>query len=91
VATEVRDTGSQYEITVDGVHAGLMAYLLREGHVVITHTETDPAFEGRRMGSTLVAQALDDLRRRELLVVPLCPFVKGWIARHPDYADLVAT
>ena len=22
-------------------------------------------------------------------VLPMCPFVRGWIERHPDYADLV--
>jgi predicted GNAT family acetyltransferase len=23
-------------------------------------------------------------------VIPRCPFVRGWIERHPEYADLVA-
>jgi predicted GNAT family acetyltransferase len=22
-------------------------------------------------------------------VLPLCPFIKGWIGKHPDYVDLV--
>ncbi|SFL68213.1 GNAT family N-acetyltransferase [Geodermatophilus ruber] len=41
------------------------------------------------MGSTLEREALDDVRRRGLRVVPLGPFVRGWIERHPAYADLV--
>jgi hypothetical protein len=38
-----------------------------------------------------VEGALDDLRARGLALVPLCPFVAGYIERHPGYADLVTT
>ena len=48
-------------------------------------------FEGHGVGSRLVQGALDDLRARGLAVVPLCPFVAGFIDRHPEYADLVTT
>lgn len=58
--------------------------------VVITHTEVDPAYEGQGIGSTLVRAALDDIRRQGRRVVPVCPFVRTWIERHPDYADLTA-
>ena len=34
--------------------------------------------------------ALDAVRADgELKVVPLCPFIKKWIDKHPDYQDLV--
>jgi hypothetical protein len=36
-----------------------------------------------------VAGALDDIRARGLQVVPICPFVRAYIRRHPDDADLV--
>ena len=42
------------------------------------------------LGSRLVQAALDDVRGKGERVVPLCSFVRGWIERHPDYADLVA-
>ena len=58
--------------------------------MIFTHTEVDPKFEGKGVGSALARFALDDVRaagtRR---VLPLCPFIKGWIGKHPDYADLV--
>ncbi|HZB70890.1 MAG TPA: GNAT family N-acetyltransferase [Acidimicrobiales bacterium] len=57
---------------------------------VFTHTEVDDAYEGQGVGGTLVRGALDDVRRRGAQVVPLCPFVRSWIERHPDYQDLVA-
>ena len=49
----------------------------------------DDAFEGQGVGSSLVRQELDDVRARGgLRVRPSCPFVRGWIDKHPDYADL---
>jgi predicted GNAT family acetyltransferase len=48
----------------------------------------DDAFEGHGVGSTLVREALDAVRGEGLRVVPQCPFVKEFIGRHPEYADL---
>ncbi|MGW5877050.1 GNAT family N-acetyltransferase [Nocardiopsis terrae] len=91
MATEVTDVPDKrrYEVRADGEVAGYAEYILTDDLITFTHTEIDPAFEGRGMGSVLVREALDDVRGRELAVLPLCPFVKGWIERHRDYADLV--
>ena len=69
--------------------AGFIVYKPQPGAVALLHTEVDPAFEGHGVGSQLVADVLDDIRSRDLEVLPICPFVRGYIARHPEYADLV--
>lgn len=79
-----------YEITVDGTHAGFAFFELHDGVVVFTHTEIDDAFEGQGIGSQLAKAALDDVRGRGLRIRPDCPFIQGWVDRHPDYQDLVA-
>jgi len=79
----------RYEITSDGETAGHAEYTLTGELITFTHTEIDPSFEGKGLGGVLVREALDDVRGRGLTVLPLCPFVKGWIERHPDYIDLV--
>lgn len=91
MATEVTDVPDKrrYEVSSDGQVAGYAEYILTDTLITFTHTEIDPAFEGRGMGSTLIREALNDVRSRGLAVLPLCPFVKGWIERHRDYADLV--
>jgi hypothetical protein len=53
------------------------------------HTETLSGHEGRGLGSELVRGALDDARRRGWQVRPFCPFVRSYIAKRPEYRDLV--
>ncbi|MBX6389681.1 MAG: N-acetyltransferase [Frankia sp.] len=80
----------RFELTVDGALAALVTYSLRPaGVITFLHTETEPAFEGQGLGGAVARGVLDDARRRGLLVRPACPFIRGWISRHPEYADLV--
>jgi len=79
----------RYEIRVDGARAGIAAYGLRDGAVVFTHTEVDPEHEGEGLAGRLARGALDDVIRQGKLIVPLCPFIAAWIARHPEYAEHV--
>jgi len=43
------------------------------------------------VGSQLVAATLEDIRSRGLSIVAICPFVRAYIRRHPEFADLVAS
>jgi predicted GNAT family acetyltransferase len=79
----------RFEITVDGELAGFVQYLRRGHRLIFFHTEIEPAFEGRGLGSALAKGALDAARAADEPVVPLCPFIGGWIDRHPEYADVV--
>jgi predicted GNAT family acetyltransferase len=81
---------SRYEARVDGELAGFAEYHLTKSSIVFTHTEVFDEFEGHGVGSRLARAALDDVRAKgERDVVPVCPFIHGWIDDHPDYADLV--
>lgn len=79
---------SRYEIVSDGRVLGYAAYQRANQLIVFTHTEVEPELEGQGIGGMLVRGALDDVRKRGLPVLPICPFVHGWMARHPQYADL---
>jgi len=49
----------------------------------------EPRFQGRGLGHELVAAALRSARERGLEVLPFCPYVRGFIAKHPEFVDLV--
>ena len=82
---------SRYEIRDGDRLLGQAVYQRRGDQVVFTHTEVDSDAEHSGLGSTLVRAALDDVRSTGGTVVPMCSFVRGWIERHPEYQDLVAT
>jgi predicted GNAT family acetyltransferase len=79
----------RYEIRIDGELAGFATYKARPRQIAFKHTEIDESFEGRGLAGKLIAFALDDARERGLAVLPFCPFVKAYIQRHREYADLV--
>lgn len=91
--TEIRITDEperhRYEARVGDDVAGRLDYHSQPSLITILHTEIDPRFEGRGVGSTLVAGALDDVRARGLSVLIVCPFVLAYVKRHPEYADLL--
>lgn len=79
----------RYEVRVDGQLAGFAQYRDRPGLLAFIHTEVDPAFEGKGVGSALAKAALDDARTQAVAVLPFCPFINEYIRRHPQYTDLV--
>jgi uncharacterized protein len=92
VTVTVRDNPpeNRYEIHDGEQLAGFSTYKLTSGTIAFLHTEIDPAFRGRGMAGQLIRAALDDVRRRGLAVLPYCPYVREFIARHADgYLDLV--
>lgn len=90
-AAEVRHERDRdrYVITLDGEEVGHAVSHERGTRHLFVHTEIDPGHKGQGLAGTLVHQALDDVRSRGGMVVPLCPYVAGWIEDHPDYEDLV--
>jgi uncharacterized protein len=79
----------RYEARLGDELAGFTVYRERPGIIAFMHTEVEPRFEGRGVGGSLVAQALEDARARDLAVLPFCPFVNSYIARHPELVPLV--
>ena len=79
---------SRLELAADGLRAELV-YRRRPGRLVLVHTEVPEAAAGRGLGGQLVTAALDLAVDQDLTVVPLCPFARAWLQRHPDAAARV--
>jgi predicted GNAT family acetyltransferase len=80
----------RFEGWVGGELAGFAEYQLTDELIVFTHTEVDPAYEGKGVGSAIAAYALAAVRDAGTRkVLPLCPFISGWIARHREFEPLV--
>ena len=85
----VNNTAKQrYELAVDG-HIAATYYRITGGLITFVHTEVPPELGGKGLGSRLIKGALDQVRAGGLKVIAQCPFVKAYIEKHPDYADLL--
>jgi predicted GNAT family acetyltransferase len=76
--------------TQDGTLAGVLTYQLTGPIIAYTHTGVEPEFEHHGVGSALARAVMDDARSKGRTVVPICPFLKEWLAKNPGYADVVA-
>ena len=79
---------SRFEIHADGEMAKLM-YRTRAGRLVLIHTEVPDSLGGRGLGGQLVLGAIGKASHEGLTIVPLCPFARGWLKRHPSDAAKV--
>jgi len=87
----VRDNPERhrFELDIDGEVA--FSNYTRDGdNITFMHTEVPPALNGRGIGSKLVRGALDLVRAQNLKVKAKCPFVKAYLDKHTEYADLRA-
>ena len=79
-------SGQRFEVHApEGV--AYLAYDLSDGRLVLIHTEVPSTLEGRGIGGQLVQAAVAFARREQLKVVPLCPFARTYLRRHPERAE----
>ena len=91
MAAVVRDNTSRhrFELEIDD-QVAKASYRLQGNVITFTHTEVPDGLEGGGVGSRLARGAPEMVRSAGLKVVAKCPFIAGWIERHPDFKDLLA-
>ena len=82
------ESARRFEAVVHGLTA-FIVYKMLPGRMVIQHTEVPPELEARGLAAKLTRAALDYARSKEFEVVPACPYTAAFIAKHPEYSDLL--
>ena len=89
-SSEVRnDTGGSRFVSGPAGQEAELFYRLRNGRLVLVHTEVPIELEGHGVGGKLITAAVDYAAEHGLVVVPSCPFAQSWLDRHPDIAARV--
>ncbi len=81
----------RYEIAVDGKVAGFTQFTDRGDRRIFPHTEIGEEFGGQGLAGVLVEQALTATREDGKTIVAVCPYVKKWLGKHDEFADIVST
>ncbi|OOF42668.1 N-acetyltransferase [Rodentibacter rarus] len=81
-------TLNRFEIHEEG-HIAYEKYERFEGGIAYVSTFVPEALGGRGIASFLVKYVLDDAIAKGLKIKPVCPVVKGYIEKHPEYQQYV--
>jgi predicted GNAT family acetyltransferase len=85
------DARGRYYAVIDGHEAHILFAPAGEGTLDFQHTEVPKELRGHGVADALVRHALEDVRARGERIVPTCPFVKAFLAKHPEYQPLAQT
>lgn len=77
----------RFEVKLDD-DVAIIEYQLTGSVITFTHTEVPPAYEGHGIAGKIAKVALEYAKAHNLKVLPLCPFVKAYIQRHPEYKSI---
>jgi len=80
---------SEFVAVLNGQRVGVLQYRRSDDVIDLQHTIVEPAVGGRGVGSTLVKAALDHACAEGLSVIPTCTFIPPYVAKHPEYQDLL--
>lgn len=82
------EAAHRFEAWFDDRRLGLADYVPQDGVWLFTHTEVDPVYRGQNVATVLIRAALDEARKRNKRIVPLCYFVEVFLRRYPEYQNL---
>lgn len=89
IREEKTKSGGRYVATVEG-HDAEMTYSRASAHlIIIDHTDVPDALRGKGVGQALALHAVEEARKGDWKVIPLCPFFKAQLERHPEWNDIV--
>ena len=73
----------RFEMKVDG-DVAFMNYRREGRKLYLLHTEVPPALRGKNVGTRFVRGVLARARAEGAIVVAHCPFVRAYLAKHPE-------
>jgi predicted GNAT family acetyltransferase len=79
---------NRFEAEVDG-HTAIIEYMVQPGVLSLTHTEVPKELSGQGVASEMTEKVLLQIELRGLQIVPVCPFIKKYIDKHPEWKSIV--
>lgn len=84
------ESKGRYRIAIGRDEAEMTYSRAGKERIIIDHTFVPDALRGQKVGEQLVRRAVEDARREGIVIIPLCPFAKAQITRHPEWQDVLS-
>jgi len=89
ISTNIAETKGSFVYESNGMKGGEMTFSIAgPERIIIDHTEVEDNFRGKGVGLALVEYAVNYVRGRKIKMLPLCPFAKATLQKHPEWADV---
>ena len=86
---EHRDAERRFVLLRGDEEVAHLEYVVHRDVWYLTHTYTEPVARGHGLAAKVVQATLDEARASGVQVRPICPYVGDYLARHPEYRDVV--
>ncbi|MFC3614912.1 GNAT family N-acetyltransferase [Lutimaribacter marinistellae] len=86
ITREDSDTKGRYVATITGVEGeGEMTFSkASETMIIVDHTAVPDSMRGMGVAGALALRVISDARAAGQKIVPLCPFLRGYMDRHRE-------
>ncbi|TNE47306.1 MAG: N-acetyltransferase [Deltaproteobacteria bacterium] len=81
---------NRFEVQKDG-HLAVLDYRMEDSNIRFIHTGVPEELGGQGIGKQLAVAGLTYAKENQLGVIPQCPFVRGYIERHPEWQEYVVS
>lgn len=89
IVREDGEKGGRYVVHLDGEEAEMTYSRAGASRIIIDHTGVPDGMRGLKVGLALVKRAVEDARAEGIKIIPLCPFAKATLEKHPEWQDVV--
>lgn len=89
ITREDGPSSGRYVTIIDGVEAEMTYSRAGKSRIIIDHTGVPDSMRGLGVGQKLVEAAVEDARKENFKIIPLCPFAKATLKKHPEWQDVV--
>ena len=86
--TELRDTGSRYEMDEQGL-TSYADYRLDGARLYVDYVFSPPALRGTGASGRLMTALSQDARSNGRKITPICGYAAAWLKRSAEFRDLV--
>lgn len=88
IEVQYNSVASRFEVQLGDGKFAQIAYQMEGDVMIFVHTEVPKEFGGRGIADKMAYAALEYAKAHDLQVMALCPFVKAYIGRHPEYQPI---